>query len=81
MRQIHRFPQRQQVVQHELLYVHQQSRKSEPLLPATCCLRTTVEAKFPDASHGPFVQAGFSQDSSLRPIVFCLLDTRAGPCD
>lgn len=49
--------------------LYKQVRCREPLLLTLGMVGTLLKSRFPDASHGPTLQAGLSDDSSLRSAV------------
>lgn len=49
--------------------LYKQVRCREPLLLTLGMVGTLLKSRFPDASHGPTLQAGLSDDGSLRSAV------------
>lgn len=62
-------PKQEFSINHSL---YKQVRRREPLLLS---LGTLLKSRFPDASHGPTLQAGLSDDGSLRSAVLTLFGT------
>lgn len=55
--------------------LYKQVRRREPLLLTLGMVGTLLKSRFPDAGHGPTLQAGLSDDGSLRSAVLTLFGT------